>query len=82
MELLCIQTHSQGAVCEGCGGYTENEGSACKGAISQEYHFNYEFQGLNTNGMITCNCCEDCRWKCHDSFMQSVEDGEQDTNCP
>lgn len=67
-------------ICLECGKPTENEGSACKGAISQQYHYDQSFTGLDTNGLITCNCCDDCRWKCHDSFMQSVDDGEQIPN--
>ena len=66
--------------CEECGANTVNEGSACKGAVSQQYHYDATFSGLNTNGLITCNCCDDCRLKCWDSFLESVNDGEQESN--
>jgi hypothetical protein len=68
--------------CNECGGHTTNDGAACQGAMTQEYHFNESFHGLDTKGMITCNCCDNCRWKCHESFMDSVADGEQETNNP
>lgn len=63
-------------MCEDCGGETENEGSACKGACSQARHYGEDV--FDTKGLMTCNCCDDCREKCHESFMQSVADGEQD----
>lgn len=61
-------------ICQECGGNTENGGSACKGSISQEYYLNAAFTGLDTKGMLTCNCCDDCRWQCHESFMDSIKD--------
>jgi len=64
-----------GDVCSECGGITENEYRACKGACSQQHY--YGDWSDDTKGLLSCNCCEDCRWKCHDSFMQSVDDGEQ-----
>lgn len=63
-------------ICQECKNPSENEGSACKGACSQEMHFGGNLS--NTNGLITCNCCDSCRLECHNSFMKSLEDGEQD----
>ena len=63
-------------ICLECKGITENDYRACKGACSQEMHYGGDGY-LDTKGLISCNCCEECRWKCHDSFLQSVEDGEQ-----
>ncbi len=66
----------QTGICQECGGITDNDNRACKGACSQE-EYNGGEANLDTRGLISCNCCEDCRWKCHDSFMQSIDDGEQ-----
>jgi hypothetical protein len=66
-----------GDVCSGCGGETENDGEACKGACTSERYYGNDLVDLDTKGLPSCNCCEACRWKCHESFMQSVEDGEQ-----
>lgn len=61
--------------CAECGGETENDIRACKGACSQEIYYGGDL--MDTKGLSVCNCCEECRWRCHDSFMQSIEDGEQ-----
>ncbi len=63
--------------CQECGGDTDNEFRACKGAITSEMYYGNDLVVLDTRGLISCNCCEKCRWECHESFMQSVDDGEQ-----
>ena len=57
--------------CQECKGDTCNEGSACSGAFAQSGNI------YDTTMLTTCNCCDNCREKCHEEFMQSVEDGEQ-----
>ncbi len=66
-----------GDVCSECGGHTENEYRACKGACASERYYGNDLVDLDTKGLLSCNCCESCRYKCLDSFLQSVEDGEQ-----
>ncbi len=61
--------------CDECGGPTDNEYRACKGACSQEIHYGGDL--MDTRFLMSCNCCETCRWLCHDSFMESLEAGEQ-----
>lgn len=63
--------------CQECGAPSDNSGSACMGAISQQYPY-VEGDNMDTTLLITCNCCDECRWECHYSFMDSVEAGEQE----
>jgi len=67
--------------CQECNKPTKNEGSACAGAIAQEIHFGATGGPMDTTGLITCNCCDKCRIACHNSFMDSVDAGEQKSNC-
>lgn len=63
--------------CDECGNETDNDFRACKGACTSEFYYGNDFVDLDTSGLPSCNCCEKCRWGCHDSFLQSVEDGDQ-----
>lgn len=55
--------------CQDCGSESENDLSACAGACAEERD-----QGvpdiLIGPGLPICNCCDDCRIKCHDSWME------------
>jgi hypothetical protein len=60
--------------CDECGGPTDYHYAACKGACSSERYYGNYLIDLNTEGLLTCNCCEKCRWECHDSFMESIKE--------
>jgi hypothetical protein len=60
-------------ICQDCGGLTENEFGACAGALAEEYGQNVP-PGTNTMGLISCNCCESCRIKCHNSYMAEIDE--------
>jgi len=62
--------------CDECGGPTTNSFAACKGACSSERYYGNDMVDLNTNLLESCNCCDDCRWKCHDSFMESIKEND------
>ena len=65
-------------ICDECGGSSEFELSACQGAIDQQYHYDLTYTGTDTTHVISCNCCKNCRERRHQSFLESVEEGDQD----
>lgn len=65
--------------CQDCGNPTDNDYRACAGACASERHYGNDMVDLDTKGLRGCDCCEECRNKCHDSFLQSVDDGEQNS---
>lgn len=57
-------------VCENCGRIGQ-ESFACAGAIADEF----EDIGVNgTQGMLSCTCCEECREKCRQSYLDEIKD--------
>lgn len=55
-------------VCENCGG-DGNEWFACEGAITEERAQNVP-EPIDTTGLVSCTCCDKCRIKCHESWME------------
>lgn len=63
--------------CTECKGPTDNEYRVCAGAAAQHRH--YGGDELDYSGCASCNCCEACRVECNADFLQSVDDGDQES---
>jgi hypothetical protein len=60
-------------ICRECGGKTDREYDACAGAIAEEIAQNVVLAVSGTQRLLSCNCCESCRLKCHESWMEENE---------
>ena len=63
-------------ICPECKGPTDNEFRICKGAAAQNIHYGGDD---NCNGLASCDCCESCRIDCYTSMLESIEDGDQES---
>lgn len=55
--------------CDSCGKRSKNEFRSCAGAEAEERAQNVSPVILAHN-LPTCNCCDSCRIKCHNSWME------------
>lgn len=55
--------------CCNCGKDSENEDRPCAGAVAEEREQNVP-EPLIGQGLQTCNCCDNCRSLCHNSWME------------
>ena len=46
------------------------------GAAAQNIHYGGDD---NCNGLASCDCCESCRIDCYASMLESIEDGDQES---
>lgn len=62
--------------CEQCGGPSDNEGRACAGACAEERAQNVPEVQIG-HGLPGCTCCDTCRDKCLDDFIEMEENEER-----
>ena len=62
--------------CPECKGPTDNEFRICMGAAAQNIHYGGDD---NCNGLASCDCCESCRIDCYTSMLESIDDGDQES---
>ncbi len=65
-----MSNQEQNIICEVCLKNTDNDGRVCAGEIAYEIG-----KGcppiVDYRGMLTCNCCDDCRRNCHKEALLS-----------
>jgi len=71
-------------ICPECGKETSNEFSACKGACTQQRVQGVPEHLIGGVEIMSCDCCDDCRELCYQSFMDElieIENEEKNRFC-
>lgn len=63
-------------LCDECKKNPANESFACEGAMASER--SQTLGPVDTTLLLSCTCCDQCRMKCLDSFIEQIQEEEKD----